>query len=311
MASCAFWYFIVSSDHSISSRALFDDDLPPYLKHLLFIAVLLLGVLEKLSGVGNMLVMERDWVICLAGAPGHAYDLTKLNAVMRRIDLICKLFAPIVISMVVALLGIGLGVILVGGMSAISWGFEVWCARRVWASNDKLWHKEVVLSPTTEASADDRSLLSRFSTIAEQYLASFALYFSTSVWIPSMALSLLHLSVLTYSATLLTYLLNAGFSLNVITIARAFGSVVEVSSTIVTPVGVKALGRAWRHGSHVRRAQVDINDETDTALLEVEDVESDNFIKNTETGLERLGLWGITWQLMNLVGTTYSIKGYI
>src|SRR5436190_21085512 len=54
---------------------------------------------------------------------------------------------------------------------------------------------------------------------------------------------LLHLSVLSYSATFITYLLNIGISLNQITVARTFGSMVEVSSTLVMPWGVRMLSK--------------------------------------------------------------------
>lgn len=275
-----------------------------------FAAVLLLGVFEKLSGAANMMSMERDWVVTVAAPDGQAYDLTRLNAAMRRIDLICKLVAPIVLSVIISASGsVQIGVLVVGGMSAASWTVEWWCARRVWKNSLKLQRPKIGQdvrndSDMAEVSEDLPALSrvrSRGHTLVQKitqwllrHAQDFTQYFSSHVWSPSLALSLLHLSALSYSATFITYLLNVGFSLNLITIARAVGSVVEISSTIVTPFGVDYLGKAHHH--HRRPPQYEEED-SESALLEA----CPEHHGSTETGLERLGLWGITWQLLNLV----------
>jgi iron-regulated transporter 1 len=100
---------------------------------------------------------------------------------------------------------------------------------------------------------------------------------------------------LAYSANFITYLLAVGFSLNVITVARAAGSMVEIFSTVVTPIGVSYLGKASHH-SHAGEGDGG-SEGTTTALLE--DLPEE--FSKTEIALERLGLWGISFQLINLV----------
>jgi iron-regulated transporter 1 len=129
-----------------------------------------------------------------------------------------------------------------------------------------------------------------------RYFQDFKHYFSSKAWTPSLALALLHLSALSYGATFITFLLNVGLSLDLITIARGVGSVIEISSTVVTPVGVQYLGKARNHGRF--RGEIRSSDDSETALLETESPDMEG---RTETGLERLGLWGISWQLLNLV----------
>jgi solute carrier family 40 (iron-regulated transporter), member 1 len=279
-------------------------------KNAFFVATLGLGVAEKLSGAANMMTMERDWVVTVAAPDGQAHDLTRLNAVMRRIDLLCKLVAPIVLSIIISATGsVQVGVLVVGGMSTASWAVEWWCARRVWANNSKLQQPKVLrdvlddatmavtaedLPPLLRVRSRGYGMLQRVTQWFLQYSEDFVQYFSSNVWIPSLALSLLHLSALSYSATFITYLLNVGFSLNLITVARAVGSVVEISSTIVTPFGVDYLGKAHHHN---RLPPQHENEESEIAILE----ELPEQHGNTKIGLERLGLWGITWQLLNLV----------
>lgn len=318
IAACVFWVFIVGRENAdLHERFLAAE--PPgssisrpvtgIWKGGFFVAVLLLGVIEKLSGAANMMSMERDWVVTVAAPDGQAYDLTRLNAMMRRIDLICKLVAPIVLSVIISASGsVQLGVLVVGGVSAASWTVEWWCAWRVWKISLKLQRPKIAQDVRNDSAMaetfEDLPALSRVRSRSYglvqrttrwflQYAQDLTQYFSSHVWIPSLALSLLHLSALSYSATFITYLLNVGFSLNLITIARTVGSVVEISSTIVTPFGVDYLGKAHHHRLPPQYEEED----SESVLLEA----SPEHHGSTETGLERLGLWGITWQLLNLV----------
>jgi iron-regulated transporter 1 len=322
IAACVGWWFIVISGTGSAAITRDASSAAPegsvLNKGLVFAVVLLLGVIEKSSGAANTMSMERDWVVAVANADGQAYDLTHLNAVMRRIDLICKLVAPIVISLLLSgTSSVRTGVLVVGGMSACSWGVEWWCARRVWGANDALRMPKSVSrgceeDEVTAVVGQRESGLQRLADMTtcwlRRYARDFSAYFSTSVWIPSLALCLLHLSALSYSATFITYLLSVGFSLNVITLARAIGSVVEISSTIVTPFGVSFLGKP-RHHHHLQLPSSDNEEDGEESpfanmALEEEQVPQRSY---TETGLERLGLWGVTWQLLNLVPVVLTI----
>jgi iron-regulated transporter 1 len=232
---------------------------------------------------------------------------------MRRIDLICKLIAPILISVIVSATNIKIGVLVVGLMSAGSWAVEFWCARRVWLRNPRLRAlKAVDVSASASAAAPEpgaRNLLSRTAHGLRRYADDFRKYFTSTVWIPSLSLAFLHISALTYSATFITYLLAVGFSLDLITVARAAGSVVEISSTVVTPVGVSYLGKAKNHGrTHHDRAREN-EEEASTALLE--ESPEEELQATTETGLERLGLWGLSFQLINLVSPLLPLPSRI
>src|SRR5438046_10621108 len=90
ITSCIFWSFIITSRDRTR-------------KNVLFGIVLLLSMGEKLSRMTNLLSMERDWVPTLAPpsleeSPWTPFGLTRLNAGMKRIDLLCKLLAPLAIS---------------------------------------------------------------------------------------------------------------------------------------------------------------------------------------------------------------------
>ncbi|PBP27372.1 putative solute carrier family 40 (iron-regulated transporter) [Diplocarpon rosae] len=298
------WFVIVAPVSSPEVKILESDigGVPAslILKGGLFSLILVLDIFEALSASGNMLSMERDWVVTAAAPDGQPYDLTHLNSVMRRIDLICKLVAPLLISVTVSATSKRIGVVVVGGMSAVSWAVEIFCARIVWTRNPHLQAPKI-LAPATpvESTESTQTLLhQRFSNRVtlglKNYLQDFRNYLACTAMIPSLALALLHFSALSYGATFITFLLNIGFSLELITIARAFGSLVEISSTVVTPVGVQYLGKVRSYG---RLSNNGISSEGDVTPL----LGGNPSKGTTETGLQRLGLWGIWWQLLNLV----------
>lgn len=301
-------WFLISGPEKKNGGTLsglgFHLELSPILKNGIFTLILFLGIVETLSASGNMLSMERDFVPTAADPSGQPYDLTHLNSVMRRIDLTCKLVAPILISIVISATNVRIGIIVVAAMSALSWGIELWCAKRVWDRNARLRVLKVPRIGSHSGNfsgfgeASQAGFTRKVSQAVRQYLHSFRNYFSSPVWIPSFSLTLLHLSALSYGATFITFLLSSGFSLALITTARACGSLVEISSTLVTPVGVRYLGKAKNHGLIQGRERT--NAESEGPLLESAPELSESEAV-TETGLQRLGLWGLSWQLGCLV----------
>lgn len=262
-----------------------------------------IGIVERLSGMANMISMEREWVPALCLYAYEAQDqqvLTRLNALMRRIDLICKLVSPLTISGLIEMTSVESGVLAVGTLSGVCWPCEYFLTRHVWNTNPALQQ--------TKARPDDNNGVNHEeSDIRDSYLARLGdsilkqvgqvrRYLATDVWQPSFALSLLHLSALSYSATFITFMLSEGFSLLVVTIARAFGSIVEISSTFVAPLGISRLARCNGKCSNAdvrgRFARIggDIDNQGDSPMTE-----------NHDVGLARSGLWGLTLQFACLV----------
>ncbi|OTA54297.1 hypothetical protein K449DRAFT_297607, partial [Hypoxylon sp. EC38] len=273
-----FWILILSQEDLVEGEANFVLPKNAILKGIGFTVAVTLGIIERLSSSGNLISMERDWVVTVAAPAGHPYDLTHLNAVMRRIDLVCKLISPILISVVISALGsIRLGVIFTGLTSLVCIPIEVFSAKRVWNS-----------SPLLQA--------------PRPYFHGFEMYFSTTVWVPSVALALLHFNMLTWRATFITYLINVGYSLNTITIARAIGSLFEITSTVITPRGIEYMGKTHHHGPS---SLDDEGDESGVGLIA--GTHEGNRDVQTLIGLQRFGLWGMSWQLVNTVPVVLAL----
>lgn len=296
VVACVLWVVIFDEDNAQGASLVFhQSSLGPSLKSLLFSLILIFGIIETLSAAGNTLSMERDWIVVACSPPGKPHDLTQLNSTMRRIDLICKLIAPIFISIIISSTNINIGVLVVGGISSCSFPLEILCARRVWNRNSRLRAPKAQPDLEPLSAYASSSLWIKASSSLRQYAKDFEYYFSSIVWVPSLALAVLHISALAYSATLITFLLSSGLSLGTITIARAAGSIVEISSTVVTPFGVKHLSKAKNHG------RFPPSDTVQEARIPLMDVLTDPEENGTEVGVFRLGLWGLSWQLINLV----------
>ncbi len=222
---------------------------------------------------------------------------------MARLEQICKLVAPSLLPLIMKSFGSQTGWIpLLAALTVFLWVVEVWCARTIVRENPEL---EIPKKASSDlATAEDLDLERRFKHLKPGVLSwprklyfimyrdpSVRLkhYFSIPMWPASISYALLQLTVLAYSATLITYLLEIGFSLASITIAQASGSITSLASTFITPLAVKALRK-----QHNRTVLAKDGDEGDNG--------GEGQISRT------IGFWGITSQFLCLVTSHPSIR---
>ena len=332
IAACVCWAIIITEkeheDIPTSTGSAIDSSQARPLKlhrwkDAIFTLILVLGILERLSRLANLISIERDWVPTMVAAstpdtekPG--YDLSDLNAVMSRIDLICKLGSPIAISAFMSATNSPrLGAALLIGLNFLTWPFEYLTARQLWQGNELLQEEKVVdhFEPNVAAGrningADStlENLLRTSKTVLGwvcHYRWSLQQYFETGVWMPSLAILSLHFSVLAFSSTLIVFLVNSGFSMTLITWAEVLSAAFELSSTFMFPWAVRALG-------HERSLYQPLSETmtTDTPTIPSgstfnmeEDMESNENGPSTAsqiTGVSRLGLLSITLTLITL-----------
>lgn len=340
--ACFCWVVIIAQDGHKNTippsdpRASVDQPRPlsvGELKDTIFLIILALGVIERLSRLANLIAIERDWVPTLATTVESdkeltPYDLTQLNAVMSRIDLICKLGAPIVMSMFMsATRSSRLGAVAMIALSFVSWPLEYWTARTVWQYSTRLQKKKAKI-PTACAEAviskdiePGRSLESpcvglwaifcnvvrRFSSWIRQYGLSLKLYFATDIWMASLAVTGLHFSILVFTGTLTVFLVNSGFSLKLVTWAEIFSAMFELGSTYVFPLGVRTLATQRTSYRALRSFSVysppaspsPLTCETmDESQLGNEPPLQDEHRRDVST----LGMWALAFMLICLVG---------
>ena len=322
LASCITWFVILSFSYSAP-------------KKVFFAVALILGMVEKLSRGTNIISMERDWLPTLANTSVDArhrvsYDLTHLNTIIRRIDMLCKLIAPLAVSTFVSKVeSERLAAVVVAIIGTLSLGPECWGAKKVWAQNirlrarkgsvdeiatrgDRGWPTQLsyIKPPSTRlASNICGKLVFQVMDSIRAYVADLGYYFGSSVWIPSLCAAIPHASVLTFSGTMLTYLLNAGYSLNTITGARASGAVFEMASTFIFPWAVGILSTSkilsgWYYGEGYHEVeQREPASRADTSLSDTDNdqVQCSESSPIIEQSVVRVGSWALGGLLLTLV----------
>ena len=210
--ACFGWLFIVQahntgqhSDHD-GPAAQQDKALPTWVKSAIMAILLLLGTLEKLSWVGNLLVMERDWIPLLA-SPASKPALHVLNASIKRIDLFSKLIAPLAVSAFdLGVRSLKVTALLIAAMQVVSVGPEMWAAMKVWKSCPALQApRQGVEVVDSEEYSESSSFARKLATVT----VGVRRYVGSSVFIPSIASAVLPFSVLNLSGSMTTYLLGS------------------------------------------------------------------------------------------------------
>ena len=97
---------------------------------IMFGGLLFCAGVERLCAIMNLVSIERDWVIVITD--GNADALRTLNSQMRRIDLICKLFGPLVISFIDGALPLLICIYIVLGSNVVSTLVEYITAAKVY-----------------------------------------------------------------------------------------------------------------------------------------------------------------------------------
>ncbi|KAK3115619.1 hypothetical protein LTR53_004826, partial [Teratosphaeriaceae sp. CCFEE 6253] len=208
----------------------------------LFALVILLACVEKLCSVMNLVAVERDWVVVIT--EGNEPARRTVNARMRRIDLFCKLVGPLAVSLI-AIPSILIAVWATLAMSIASVTIEYYCISKVYKSFPALRRMtnttdvapHAVDNESSVPSAAERPMiyLLRSRTLRLLPLQSLRLYFRHRAFVPSFALSLLYLTVLSFSGQMITYLIAVGYTSLWVGVARTVSTVFELSATWIAP----------------------------------------------------------------------------
>ncbi|CAJ1969557.1 unnamed protein product [Sphenostylis stenocarpa] len=216
-----------------------------------------IGVLSTLAGT---ILIEREWLLVISeGQPPEL--LTKMNSVTRRIDLSCKLLAPVITGFIISFVSLKASAITLALWNTVSVWVEYWLFTSVYngipalgqssqrrmarllhcdqeMSNRTL--EEDSLLPATGGSSEltDRKCSKNISEKISQipYVAAWRVYFQQEVALPGLALGLLFITVLSFGTLMTATLEWEGIPAYVIGLARGISAVIGIAATIVYPV---------------------------------------------------------------------------
>jgi iron-regulated transporter 1 len=226
-----------------------------------FWIVVVVGSILSLANKGTCIAIEKDWPAAIARQDSPR--LTKLNSQMKRVDLIAKLIAPLVISGISEITSIPITMIIVGGFAVLTSFLELPMLYRVYfavpilaskhpnvdvASSSPETEPVILINDMnvetenqtetglsgTEVTTDAQQSVSKNGSVLEMM--------SRPVFATSITISLLYLNVLTFGAVMIAYLLASSYSPLIIAVLRIGAVVFEISATVSFTPLVKKIG---------------------------------------------------------------------
>ncbi|CAD6336554.1 unnamed protein product [Miscanthus lutarioriparius] len=209
------------------------------------------GALAALSTLAGTILIEREWVVVISSRHPPAV-LTGINSVVRRIDLSCKLLAPVFSGLVISFVSAQASAAALAVWNVASVGLEYWLLVSVYNGVPALAES----SRLRTADATEAMLMSSSSSeivspadkeldwrvrMSEQLSIipcweSWVVYLRQDVALPGVALALLYFTVLSFG-TLMTATLDwKGIPAYVISLARGFSAIVGIGATLLYPV---------------------------------------------------------------------------
>ncbi|KAL2061220.1 hypothetical protein VTL71DRAFT_7493 [Oculimacula yallundae] len=224
--------------------------------------IIILDVVQTLSATGYNLSITRDWIPTLVTSEkGSDYTLTHVNAVIARVNLFCKVVSPLLLPVIISAFSRGTWIFVITLITISVWVIEMYILRNISAEHPQLRSfklQEMIPLELMEyvgaGTAKQPGLWGTASRLFYRHPAQrLRHFFSLPVWPAAICMAFLYLTVLVYSAPLITYLLQSGMPLELVTIARASGSLMGFVATFTTPLAseyltqrIGALGRVPR-----------------------------------------------------------------
>ena len=202
-----------------------------------FLAILsTLACIEKLCATANTVAIERDWVVVI-GNNQETY-LQDMNAQMRRIDLFCKLIGPLAIALIDGL-SPRIAVLVTLGLNAVSMAAEYGLIARVYHAVPGLQEHGI----SAANGADPQQTLPNARSGCIEAGLGVKAYITSAAFLPSFSLSLLYLTVLSFSGQMTTYLLTfPTLTPLIIGGIRTIATIFELASTWLAPYLISRIG---------------------------------------------------------------------
>ncbi|XP_015159003.1 solute carrier family 40 member 2 [Solanum tuberosum] len=218
------------------------------------------GAVGVLSSLAGTILIEREWVVVIS--EGHPPGLlTKMNSIIRRIDLVCKLFAPVITGFIISFVSLTASAMTLALWNVISVFLEYWLLTSVYngipalsesslrrASRSSPEHSD--LSPTISHEQKSTFHLDRIGLEQSENLwrkivgsisrlpclSAWKVYLQQDVVLPGLALALLFFTVLSFGTLMTATLEWEGIPAYVIGIARGVSATIGIAATFLYPI---------------------------------------------------------------------------
>ncbi|XP_021289871.1 solute carrier family 40 member 1-like [Herrania umbratica] len=252
IAGCAVMALLVFSNLKVTNLVAFIS---------LVIFTNISGAVGVLSTLAGTILIEREWVVVIS--EGHPPGLlTEMNSVIRRIDLTCKLVAPVITGFIISFVSLKASAMTLAGWTTITVWVEYWLFMAVYNGIPALGESSLrriskvlpndVVEESTSASQEIPDSLSnngensaaagknsgsKFIEWVSKvpYIDAWRVYLQQDVVLPGVALALLYFTVLSFGTLMTAALEWEGIPAFVIGIARGISASIGIAATLVYP----------------------------------------------------------------------------
>lgn len=216
----------------------------------LFAVTLVCGGIGQVLNDAQTLAIERDWVVVIAAADSNA--LARLNTTMRRIDLSCKILAPMAFGVIMDFAGTDpttramTGAAVVAIWNVLSTPLEYFMTRDVYTLSPALAVKESADDDANENENDRVGTHDPPPSTKARYAKMWTDYVNHPVFLLSFAFCSLYMTILDGGALNTAYLKWRGIPDSVLGLSRGAGAVFGLIGTFIFPFTRQLLGRVER-----------------------------------------------------------------
>ncbi|KZT72147.1 hypothetical protein DAEQUDRAFT_686462 [Daedalea quercina L-15889] len=216
----------------------------------MFALIVISGCIQNISGVALSVAIERDWVTVIA--QGSSDHLTLINTYMRRIDLLCKLLAPLFVSLLTSVTSNIIAAYCLCGVEAGCVIFELlWIDivyRRFPSLQAAQADKEIENRRQSQlrGSRPTPDLLVNLRTNLRSYfhnnLSDWREFTQHPIFLSSISISCLYFTVLAFDGTMISYLKSESYTDPFIAGMRGLNVVAGLLGTVAMPFLERKLG---------------------------------------------------------------------
>ncbi|KAF9599246.1 hypothetical protein IFM89_036544 [Coptis chinensis] len=217
------------------------------------------GVLSTLAGT---ILVEREWIVVISSGKSPE-TLTEMNSVIRRIDLACNLFAPVVSGFIISFVSLKDSAITFTVWNLVSVSLIYWLLISVYngiptlsENNEKrkARHSQNDTVKSSSSLEGNKKFLSHDETdlesgqkcnwkekLVEQflrvpYVESWTVYLQQDVVLPGIALAILYFTVLSFGSLMTATLEWEGTPAFVIGSMRGVSATIGIAATLLYPI---------------------------------------------------------------------------
>ncbi|CAA0836232.1 Solute carrier family 40 member 2 [Striga hermonthica] len=216
------------------------------------------GAISVLSTLAGTIMVEREWVVVISESQPSEI-LTNMNSMIRRIDLSCKLFAPVISGFIISFVSLTASAFTLALWNILSVHLQYRLLISVYNGIPRLREadqkralrfsvrevdenlkslserKSLIFSDENDHESISRgTIIDRFLNLS--YINSWRLYIKQDIVLPGLALALLYFTVLSFGTLMTAALEWEGIEAYIIGTMRGISATVGILATFVYPI---------------------------------------------------------------------------